>query len=290
MKSDSSSDSSLPPRAKKLVMTLLVRDEQDILEANLEFHHRQGVDFFIVMDNLSVDSTTAIIRRWVDRGLAHYILQQQDDYAQAEWVTSMARMASTDFGADWVINNDADEFWWPREGTLKETFAAISPEFNALLAPRTNFVPLAQEDSDAPFYERMVYRESVSLNPLGRPLPPKLAHRGSPLVQVAQGNHSVSGLQPLNVTHGMVEILHYPIRSYGHLLNKISKGGAAYERNRALPQRVGQTWRALYREVLATQGLADYYQKHLYSDERLAEELATGKILRDERLRRFFTS
>jgi hypothetical protein len=276
--------------ATSLVMTLLVRDEQDILEANIEFHRSQGVDFFIVMDNLSMDRTPEIIRRYVDMGLAHYILQAQDDYAQAEWVTSMARMACSEFGADWVINNDADEFWWPCQGTLKETLEAIPSEFNALMVPRTNFVPLEEEHSDVPFYERMVYREAVSLNSLGQPLPPKMAHRGSPNVVVAQGNHSVAGLQPLKVTQGQVEILHFPMRSYCQVLNKIVKGGAAYERNLTLPQGVGQTWRALYRDLKATQGLVDYYQRHLYSVQRIAEELAAGKILFDDRLLRYFES
>ena len=39
----------------RLVMTLKVRDEEDVIEDNLRFHGAMGVDFFIVMDNGSVD-------------------------------------------------------------------------------------------------------------------------------------------------------------------------------------------------------------------------------------------
>lgn len=43
----------------KITMTLLVRNEADILEDNIRFHHAMGVDSFIVMDNLSTDFDTA---------------------------------------------------------------------------------------------------------------------------------------------------------------------------------------------------------------------------------------
>jgi hypothetical protein len=32
----------------KVVMTLLVRDEEDILRENIDFHLKQGVDHFII--------------------------------------------------------------------------------------------------------------------------------------------------------------------------------------------------------------------------------------------------
>ena len=42
-------------------MALKVRDEGDILEANLRFHHALGVDHFVVTDNGSTDETPEIL-------------------------------------------------------------------------------------------------------------------------------------------------------------------------------------------------------------------------------------
>jgi hypothetical protein len=262
----------------KLVMTLLVRDEQDIIAEVLDYHLAQGVDEVIVTDNGSVDATLDILREYESRGVVRIIHEPSDDYSQGKWVTRMARLAASEHGADWVINGDADEFWWPRSGTLATTFAGLGDDVGVVVARRTNFVP--QPEDDQPFWERMTVRERESLNPVGKPLPPKLAHRAHPEIEVVQGNHRVRGPElGERVDDGTLEILHFPMRSYAQFENKIVKGGQAYARNKELPENVGRTWRRLY-EVYERGELPQHYAESVVSDPR-REDLVEDTRLRD---------
>ena len=232
----------------KLIMTLLVRDEEDILQANIDFHLSLGVDFIIATDNLSADSTPSILKSYQAMGKLKYILEEDDNYSQHAWVTRMARMARLDYGADWVINNDADEFWWPRFGDLKSTFSSIPREYNVLQAERHNLVPRLETDKDLPFYATMTYQEVESLNPVGKPLPPKQAHIGHPEVAVRQGNHRMDDIGKQRVIHDLIDIYHYPIRSYAQIENRIVQLGAALARNTELDRSLGGARRDLYEE------------------------------------------
>jgi glycosyltransferase involved in cell wall biosynthesis len=261
----------------KLVMTLLVRDEEDIVADNLDFHLAQGVDEVIVTDNGSVDGTLEILRAYEARGVVRIIVEPTDDYSQGRWVTRMARMAATEHKADWVINNDADEFWWPREGTLRTLFEGLGGDVGAVVGHRTNFVP--RPEDDRPYWERMTLRERESLNPVGKPLPPKLAHRAHPEIVVVQGNHRIKGPDVgSEVDDGSIEILHFPMRSYAQFENKIVKGGRAYARNKELPEKTGRTWRRLY-ETWEQGGLPAHYEASVVA------EAARQDLLEDTRLR-----
>ena len=149
----------------KIVMTFVVRDEADVLEVNLRVHRALGVDAFAVLDNGSTDGTAEILARWREAGLAHVTTDPAADTDEVfrQWQTRLAKLAASELGADWVINNDGDEFWWPLTGNLKEAFAAVPPESNGILAPRLEFVPRP----DGP--EAVVGADDLARAPHARP-------------------------------------------------------------------------------------------------------------------------
>jgi hypothetical protein len=268
----------------KLVMTLLVRDEADIVSSNIDFHLDQGVDFIIATDNLSVDGTTEILRAYERRGVLHYIHQADDDHSQYRWVTTMARMAFTELAADWVINNDADEFWCPERGDLKQVLSAVPSSCEALAAKRVNFLPRPRVKGDF-FADAMIVRERQSLNALGDPLPSKVCHRGCADIEVEEGNHVVRrSAHALVPELGPITVLHFPMRSLCQFSNKIAKGGAAYERNTYLPKELGATLRYLY-TVWQRGELEAYYQASVIDGDAIEAGLREGRFVRDERVR-----
>lgn len=270
----------------RIVMTMLVRNEADIIRHNLEFHLARGVDHFVVMDHCSADGTADILREFADRGLADVIHQPDTGYRQSAWVTSMARMAARDLGAEWVINADADEFWWPTDGDLKSILGATPSGTDVLFAPRHDFPPTMRTDGD--FLDRMIHRKLRSTNYLGQLLPSKACHRGDPEVEVDQGNHDCRSPRfRAKLPTEQVEILHFPVRSLAQITRKIACGGRAYELSPELPPEIGDSWRALYR-TLQTEGLDGYFASQCVDPDVSAAP--GGEMVRDTRLRDFMQS
>ena len=266
----------------KLVMTLLVRDEADIVDAQIAYHLDAGVDFVVATDNRSEDETTEILERYARDGVLHLIREPGDDLRQSEWVTRMARLAATDFGADWIVNADADEFWLARGATLKELLAAVPSRFGAVRGAWRNFVP--RPDDERLFTERMTARlctPSFHPHPLSTHF--KSAHRARADVRIGRGNHEALA-DDLVALRGWypIEILHFPVRSYEQCRRKYVTQFVALERNaeKGIPGHMAEAY-----EAYRAGRLDAFYAPLVVDDEALDAGLAAGTYAIDTRLR-----
>ena len=259
-------------------MTLLVRDEEEILDAHLRYHLENGVDFVVATDHLSADGTPEILRGYERDGYVHVIREEREEYNQPLYVTRMARLAATDFGADWVINADADEFWWPRDASFQELFASIPSRFGVVQGLWRHFV--LRPDDDGPFFERMLWRRRPSADPLDPYHPAvKVAHRAHPRVEVGGGNHKarVPGFATLE-DWIPIEVLHFSVRTTAHATQKFTKTSVEG------PVRPGRHWQRAAREI-ESRGGADWVATMLVDDDALERGLADGSLTRDARIR-----
>ena len=265
----------------RVVMTLLARDEADVVDAQLAFHLAAGVDFVIATDHRSVDGTTEILERHERAGHLRLLREDGDVVRQAPWVTRMARLAATEHGADWVVNADADEFWWPRAGSLQDVLAAVPERCDAVRVPTLTFVP--RPDDGRPFAERMTARLATAA-PINAPTTPyravhNVAHRASPTVVVGQGNHAVSGLRGRPFPgSAAIETLHFPFRSSAQAAVKHANALASWRGNLR-----GDLARA--RRFAAEGRPRAFYDEVVVDDDALRRGLEGGWLQEDVRIR-----
>lgn len=268
----------------KLVMTVLVKNEADILDAQLAFHLNAGVDYVIATDHSSTDGTREILERYARDGYLRIASVPEGPIRQSEWVTEMARQAATELGADWVINADADEFWWPRGGTLKDIFAGVPRRFGIVRCFEWHFAPRPEDGLH--FAERMTARVTPYSQPRhpGDPfgLAMQVVHRADPDIEVVQGNHDVvsSRLRTLRGWYP-IEVLHFPLRSFDQASRKF---GAKVEHVAADPSRFGTHTTAAV-AALGVGRFDEWYERYLMDGPRFEHGLSDGGLRIDTRLR-----
>jgi hypothetical protein len=262
----------------RLVATLVVRDELDVVDAQLAYHLAAGVDFVLATDHESRDGTTEVLEEYERRGLLR-LLRERGEVREGAWRTRMARLAAAEHGADWVLNTDADEFWLPRRGTLKDALGAVPAEVGVAFAVSRHFVPAP--DGPEPFWERLTVRVSpaAALNDPTSPYRPhgKAAHRGDPAIVVRHGAHRVESadLRPLPHWHPF-DVLHFPYRSRAQYERKTVRRAHG-------DSRLGQYVRGFHAREQGR--VADVYAAMTVAGERLERGLRTHAVAVDTRLR-----
>ena len=273
----------------KLVMTMMVRDEADIVGAMIEHHLAQGIDFFIVTDNGSVDGTTEILQEFAEKGILELRHDPVHRKQQGETVTVMARDAYTVHGADWVLNADADEFWIPvNDGlSLRDAFAAIDPAIQSFPVDVIDMIGAPALAGTG--LQRLTYRDYRSLDALHSVglishSTYDSPHIGSADVTVSQGNHFVSldsrGTPPEGFE---IEVLHFQWRSWEQFSRKVQNAGSAYESQTGLVPSPNHHGMREYGRLKAGTLMASYVVRHP-SVAELEAGLETGEYRSEGRI------
>ena len=260
---------------------MVVRDEVDIVAANLDHHLYQGVAHILVTDNGSVDGTRDVLD-WYERNHPVTVYDQPaGEFLQGEWVTGMTQLAAPDFGAEWIVHLDADEFLIDGDGPLDERLAAIDHCADAVVVPRHDHVLIEDRIGDvAPLLQTV--RKSVSRNIFGGPLAPKIVHRADPAVRVLDGSHAVvcsrirrRGELPALRYH------HYPVRSYAQAQRKVT--AIAEGRMAAGLDRIGMSSVSMARHRMIAEGTfeAEFRRNLAPEPEALEQGLADGTYIVD---------
>jgi hypothetical protein len=260
----------------RIVMTMLVRDEVDIVGACIRHHLDRGIEFIVATDHGSTDGTSDVLAGFEREGVLR-VIRREGEIRQSEWVTAMARLAATEHGADWVVNVDADEFWWPRSGTIPDVLAAVPARFGAVRALMRHFVP--RPVGPGPFQAQMVVRRACDRDQ--RTVfhsQVKIAHRGQANVWVTRGNHDVygDGLALLRDWFPL-EVLHFPVRDIPQMAAKFSR-----RTDTPAPSVVAMQAR------IAARGVEAVFESLCVSNDQLAAEVERGSVAVDLRLSKAF--
>ena len=217
-----------------LILTLLVRDEIDIIQKNIDFHLSQGVDFIIVTDNGSVDGTRDVLNDCENKKIIKVIDEPEHNYHQEQWVNRMGDVARNEYGASIIIHADADEFWHSRSGDLKREISNI--DCDGLYVKK--YEVTAINNSNVVFPDDFKY---IRINDDG--FGKVMFKCNKRMYYVNQGNHQAYDLGVKQSND--IKIIHMPFRGKEQFYKKVINGGSAYEKS-GLPKNIGFHWREWY--------------------------------------------
>jgi hypothetical protein len=223
----------------KISAILSVLDEVELIEQAIHHLRAIGVDLIIACDLGSSDGTYEIMERYrSDDDFWLFRLTQNSGHWDEDGDRAIIALAKS-AGVDWVLALDADEFWIPREGSLKAS--PLLKEFDVLSVDRFN-VPLGVNGPMMP--SRLVPERYEELLVIAKPVEdprahlvrnpgdawirmwqdPKVMFRPERIISLGPGAHgAVAGdLRPLRRTRPSdLVIIHLPFTTQMRFARKI---------------------------------------------------------------------
>ncbi len=280
----------IDPKNIKISMVILVKNEEDIIEKNIRFHSKIGVDNFVILDNGSTDNTTDILKSLQKEYEIVLDYNPSKAYKQKEWMTKLAKKAKKLFNPDWIINNDADEFWRPiNANSLKEV---LNFKGGVLQVPRSNMILYEGLDnwknSEYRVANQILTREdyenlNIMLGKIGR----KTIINPYGYIKTGAGNHNAEHIAFWKkMEFRKIHIYHYPFRTYKQFENKAK---LYVEVLKANPNaKIGPHVKKWAKQYLEGKLEEEFYNRLLLNEEKIKCLLDLNILKKDTSMKELF--
>ncbi len=280
----------------RIIMTILVKNEDDIIEQNIRVHASLGVDAFVVMDNDSTDNTKEILHR-LQKEFEIVVIEEKGLYNQAKWMKQLAFQAKK-LGADWVINNDADEFWIPDENKslrniLEYKGSVITAHrYNMLIDSKTyqkdfKFYDMHYRVQNPIYYDKNYQQNNEEVSIILAKNAPKVITNPHGLILIRGGNHKalhIANMRDYFKHYDKIKrspditVYHYPIRSFEQFKKNIQNRKMLLESKKHI--RMGPHYRRWVR-LLNEGKLEEEFQKFILKPQEIETFLDYGIVVED---------
>jgi len=270
-----------------------VMDEVELIRASIDHLRSIGVDRIIAADSGSTDGTCDILETLARDGDVHVIhVGPSPEERRARQLAAARQM-----NVDWIMCLDADEFWLPATGSLKDSPGLSQAEviavdrFNVPPSRRGAFeggalTPSHYDDVFLCVHKIPRYMTVIEQHPnvpwlVGADILPKVLARTAGIQTIGAGGHSIEPAGgPLRQIVAPADLLiaHVPISTYARFERKVINILALmrthpdyFDGHRALHW---QRWAALSREGR----LQEEFERQLLGDAQLAGLIESGAI------------
>lgn len=221
----------------KIVVNLTVKDEIDLIAANIDYHLKIGIYAIVVTDYNSSDGTRSVLESYSDNDRVDVIYAPSEkDYEY--WECFALERIKNKYAPDLIGYFDADEFLYSPSCSMLD---AATFEQDMLLVPRYNSISCINDQQLNPKSMSDLNNQRIVLTPpvnafqqkeSSNPVPwlytkvkPKVLCKAMKLAQYSTAGHSAFDHKG-NILSSTVSknlfFIHFPFTTYTRFLKKVT--------------------------------------------------------------------